>query len=84
MIWGDISWKFGGPIISLRGRINSRDYLRILEEQVHSMVQAMFSDGNVIFEDDNAPIQKAVIIKKLHEEHSHEVERLIVHYNHQT
>ena len=42
-------------MISLHGRINSRDYLGILGDQVHPMVQALFLEGNAIFQDDNAP-----------------------------
>ena len=39
----------------LHGRINKRNYLQILSDQVHSMVQALFPVQNVIFQDDNAP-----------------------------
>ena len=53
-------------MISLHGRINSRDYLQILRDQVHPMVQALFSDRNIIFQDDNAPIHTARIVKVQH------------------
>ena len=77
MIWGAISWKSTGPMISLHGRINSRDYLGILGDQVHPMVQALFPEGDAIFQDDNAPIHTARIVKEWHMEHSNEVEHLI-------
>ena len=77
MIWGAVSWKSAGSMISLHGRINSRDYLGILGNQVHPIVQALFPEGNAIFQDDNAPIHTARIVKKSHEEHSNEVEHLI-------
>ncbi|XP_076038416.1 uncharacterized protein LOC143023691 [Oratosquilla oratoria] len=64
-------------MISLHGRINSQDYLGILGDQVHPMVQELFPEGNAIFQDDNAPIHKARIVKEWHEEHSNEVEHLI-------
>ena len=77
MIWGAISWKSAGPMITLHGRINSRDYLGILGNQVHPMVRELFPEGNAIFQDDNAPIHTARIVKDWHEEHSNEVEHLI-------
>ena len=76
MIWGAISWKSTGPMISLHGKINSRDYLQVLSDQVHPMVQALFPDGNAIFQDDNAPIHTARIVKEWHEEHCNEVDHL--------
>ena len=48
----------------LQGRINKRDYLQILSDQVHPMAQALFSEENAIFEDDNAPIHTARIVKE--------------------
>ena len=66
-----------GPMISLHGRIHSQDYLGILGNQVHPMVQALFLEGNAIFQDDNAPIHTARIVKEWHEEHSNEVGHLI-------
>ena len=41
------------------------------------MVQALFPEENVIFQDDNAPIHTARIVKKLHEEHYNGVEHLV-------
>uniref|UniRef100_A0A0K0FBA8 DDE_3 domain-containing protein n=1 Tax=Strongyloides venezuelensis TaxID=75913 RepID=A0A0K0FBA8_STRVS len=74
MIWGAIFWKSTGLMISLHGKINSRDYLQILSDQVYSMVQALFPDGNAIFQDDNAPIHTARIVKEWHEEHCNEAD----------
>ena len=64
MIWGAISWKSAVPMISHHGRINSRDYLGILSDQVHPMDRELFPDGDAIFQDDNAPIHTARIVKK--------------------
>ena len=41
------------------------------------MVQALFPEGDAIFQDDNAPIHTARIVKEWHMEHSNEVEHLI-------
>ena len=64
-------------MITLHGRINSRDYLGILGDQVHPMVRELFPKGNAIFHDDNAPIHTARIVKEWQEEHCNEVEHLI-------
>jgi hypothetical protein len=77
MIWGAISWKSAGPIVSLHGRINSQDYLGILSDQVHPMVSELFPEGNAVFQDDNAPIHTAKVVSAWHEEHSAEVEHLV-------
>ena len=51
-------------MISQHGRINSQDYLEILSNQIHSMVQVMFPEGNVFFQDDYSPIHTARIVKE--------------------
>ena len=44
MTWGTICWKSSGPMISLHGRINSRDYLKNSSDQIHLMVQTLFPE----------------------------------------
>ena len=41
------------------------------------MVQKFFSEGNTIFQDDNAPIHKAKVVTEWPKERSSEVEHLI-------
>ena len=77
MIFRAICWQSTGRIISLHEKINSRDYLEILSNKVYPMIQVMLLEGNAIFQDDNAPIHIARIIKEWHEEHSDKVEHLI-------
>ena len=59
MLWDAISWKSAGLMVFLYGRINSRDYLQILSDKINLMDQALFLEGNTIFQDDNAPIHTA-------------------------
>ena len=61
MVWAAISCNFLGPIVSLHGRISSKDYLNILGDHVPPIVQVLFHDGD-IFRADNAPIHIAHII----------------------
>ena len=77
MILHDISWKSSGPMISLHGRIDCRYNFGILEDRVYPMVQALFPEGNAIFQDDYAPIHTAGIVNKCHEVHFNKVKHLI-------
>ena len=49
MVWAAISWNYFGLIVALRGRVDSKDYLNILGDHVHPMIQALFFDGDGIF-----------------------------------
>ena len=64
MVWTTtISWNYFDPIAApLHGRINSKDYLNILGNHVHSMVQTLFPDSDVFFQDDDAPIRTADVV----------------------
>ena len=63
MVWAAISWNSLGSIVARHDRINSKDYLNILGDHVHPTAQALFSDGDGIFEDDNAHIHTAHVVK---------------------
>jgi hypothetical protein len=39
VIWAAISWYFAGPAITLNGQITASDYMHILGNYVHSVVQ---------------------------------------------
>ena len=59
MIRGAISWYSAGRIITLNGRFTASDYLDILDNQLHPLVQMMFPNINAIFHDDSLPILTA-------------------------
>ena len=71
-----ISWNFPCSIAALHGRINSKDYLNILGDHIHPMVQALFSYGDGIFKDNNAPICIAHVVKNWNEDHESELEHM--------
>ena len=52
MVLTAISWNSLGHIVAMHGSINSKDYPNILGDQVHPIVQALFPDGDGIFQDD--------------------------------
>ena len=61
---------------SHRGRINSKHYMAILGDDIHSIVKALFPDGDGIFQDDNAPMHTAHVVKNWYEEHESELEHM--------
>ena len=77
MIQEAISGKSVGPMVSFQSRTKSQVYLKISSDEIHPMAAELFSEGNAIFQDDNAPIHTTKIVSEQHEEHSGEVEHLI-------
>ena len=76
MVWAAISWNFLGAVVALHGKINSKDYLNILKDHVYPMVQALFHDGDGIFQCDNFPIHTALVVKNWYDEHEGELEHM--------
>jgi hypothetical protein len=62
-----------GHIITLHGRITSREYVDRLGNQVHPMIQALFLNKDADFHDDNAPIHTAESVQSWFEEHEVEL-----------
>jgi hypothetical protein len=69
VIQAAISWYSAGPIITLNGQITAIDYMVILGNPVHPMVQMVFSNNDAIFQDDNSLIHTAVSVQSWCEEH---------------
>ena len=61
--------SFCGPIISLNGAITASDYVNILGNQVHPMVQMLRPNNDAVFQDDNSPTHTAVSVQSWLEEH---------------
>lgn len=76
MVWAAISWHSLGPILVLDGRVTAKDYRTILEDHVHPMVQTLYPEGGAVYQDDNAPIHTARLVKDWFDEHESEVEHL--------
>jgi len=76
MIWAAISWYSAGPIITMNGQITAIDYMVILGNPVHPMVQMMFSNNNAIFQDENSLIHTAISIQSWFEEHEDVLQHL--------
>ena len=74
MVWAAISWYSAGPI-TLHDRITG-DYVDILGNQVHPVIQTIFPSGNAVFQDDNAPILTSRAVQSWFEEHESELNYL--------
>jgi hypothetical protein len=58
MIWATISWYSAGAVITLNDQITASDYVDILGNQVHPVVQK-FPNNDAIFQDESLPIHTA-------------------------
>jgi hypothetical protein len=56
MVWAAILWYSVGPIITLHGRITSREYVDSLGSQVHPMIRTLFPSNDAVFQEDSAPL----------------------------
>ncbi|GBN61374.1 hypothetical protein AVEN_31158-1 [Araneus ventricosus] len=45
-----------------RGHITAKDYVSILADQVHPIVQTLFPNGDGVFQDDKTPVHTAHIV----------------------
>ena len=67
MIWAVISWYSIGPITPPNAQITASDYIDILGNWVHPMVQMLFHKIDAIFQDYNWPIHRARSIQSCYE-----------------
>jgi hypothetical protein len=65
-----------GPIIILHGQITAREYVEMLGNQVHPMIQTIFPNNNTVLQDDSAPIHAAGTVQSWFEEHKGEFQHL--------
>ena len=69
MIWAAISWYSAGPVITLNGQITVSDYMDILGNDMHPVVQQLFPNSDVVFQDDISPIRTAESVQSWFGEH---------------
>ncbi|GFV31233.1 transposable element Tcb1 transposase [Trichonephila clavipes] len=55
MVWGAISWRSLGPLVTLHGKVKAVHYVNILGDQVHRFVETSFPGECPLYQDDNAP-----------------------------
>ena len=74
--WAAVSWYSIGPIITLNSRITTSDYVDILGNQVHPLVQMLFPYYDEIFQDDSLPTLTARSVYSWFEEHDGALQHL--------
>jgi hypothetical protein len=83
--WGKFCDGFGsnsmiqysvGPIITPHGRITAREYVDMLSNQVHPIIQTLFQNNDAVSQDDSAPIHTAETVQSWFEEHEGELHHL--------
>lgn len=68
MVWGCFT-KYGlGPLVRLEGRVKAKDYIVVLNENLIPYIDTLEHKDSVIFQEDNAPIHKANVVKNWKEE----------------
>jgi hypothetical protein len=72
-IWAAISWYSAGPVITMSGRIAASDYVDVLGNQVHPVVQMLYD----VFHDDYSPIHVARSVQSWFEEHEDTLHHLL-------
>jgi hypothetical protein len=72
-----------GPIITLHGLITAEEHMDRLGNQLHPMIQTLFPNNDIVFQDDNAPIHTAGTVQSWFEEHEGNFNIFPVQHNHQ-
>ena len=68
-IWSCITWHGQGPIKVIDGKVDAKKYMDILDECLWPSMSNFFPDSNFLFQEDNAPIHKARIVKEYFRNH---------------
>ena len=63
MIWGCITYDGVGTLTVVDGNINAQKYIEVVDNFVWSVIARHFLDDNYVFQDDNAPVHGACVVK---------------------
>ena len=63
-VWGSITWHGQGILKVFGGNINALVYISIVDECLWPVVSNFFCNGHFIYQEVNAPIHKAKVVKK--------------------
>jgi transposase len=68
MVWGCFT-KYGlGPLVKLEGRVTALVYIDVLENYLLPFIDSLDEQENFIFQEDNAPIHTARVVKNWKQE----------------
>ncbi|VDI01470.1 Hypothetical predicted protein [Mytilus galloprovincialis] len=68
MIWGCITYHGVGTITVVEGNINALKYIEIIDNNLWPVVVRHFPDDNYVFQDDNAPVHRALSVQDFRRE----------------
>jgi len=68
MVWGCFSKNNLGPLVKLEGKITATVYMNVLENYLLPFINNLDDQENFIFQEDNAPIHTARVVKSWEEE----------------
>jgi transposase len=70
MVWGCFNKSKIGPLIQVSGRITGSVYIEVLENHLLPFINELDNNEEYIFQDDNAPVHRAKIVKQWMENNS--------------
>ena len=70
MVWGCFTKHGLGPLVRLDGRITAKDYIAVLRNHLIPYINTLEDKENTIFQEDNAPIHTARVVKSWKEENN--------------
>jgi len=70
MVWGCFTKDGLGPLIRLNGKVTAKDYINVLKDHLVPYINSLENKENIIFQEDNAPIHTARIVKSWKEENN--------------
>ena len=62
MVWDSFLWFGLGPVVPLKGNLNTTAYNDILDDYVLPTLWQQFGEGLFLFQHDNSPVHKARLI----------------------
>lgn len=68
MIWGCIAYNGVGTLCVVDGNINAQKYIEIIDSHLWPVFAAHFPSNDYLFQDDNAPVQRARSVKEFMEQ----------------